>query len=134
MVKKVKSYKDLEIWQLARELIKKVYKLLETFPKEEKYGIVSQTKDSVVSIAGNTAESYGRFHYKDKIKFIYNSRGSLFETESHLLISKTLNFVNKNIGLFVSENNGIESYNRTGGLNNGIQSIAQKASAMNLET
>ena len=40
----VKNYKDLEIWQLFEKLIIKVYKLLATFPPEEKFGIVSQAK------------------------------------------------------------------------------------------
>ena len=65
----IKSFEDLEVWQIAIELIKVVYQLLNTFPKDEKYGIVAQGKDSVVSIAGNIAEGFGRFHYKDKQKF-----------------------------------------------------------------
>lgn len=93
--KAIKSYKDLEIWQLAVKLIVKVYQLLKTFPKEEKFGIISQTKDSVVSIASNIAEAWGRYHFKDRIKFLYNSRGSLLETENHLIISEKLGFINK---------------------------------------
>ena len=92
----VKNYKDLEIWQLFEKLIIKVYKLLATFPPEEKFGIVSQAKNSVVSIAGNIAEGFGRFYFRDKIVFYYHSRASLFETESHLIISKELGFVNEN--------------------------------------
>lgn len=92
---KVKSFKDLEIWQLAVQLVKKVYKLLETFPREEKFGIIAQAKDSVVSVPGNIAESFGRFHFRDRIKFIYNARGSLFETESHFQVSKAIGFINK---------------------------------------
>lgn len=92
-VQTVKSFKDLEIWQLATDLCVNVYKLLKDFPKEEIYGLTSQTKDTVVSVAANIAESYGRFHYKDKIKFLYNSRGSLLEVESHLLVGQKLQMV-----------------------------------------
>ena len=95
MENKIRDYKDLEIWQLAVKIIVKVYRLLRTYPKDEKYGIIAQVKDAVVSIASNIAESYGRFHYKDRIKFLYNARGSLLETENHLLISRELGFVNK---------------------------------------
>ena len=91
----IKSFENLEVWQLAIELAKIVYRLLETFPKEERFGIIAQTKNSVVSVSGNIAEGFGRFHYKDKIKFYYNSRGSLLETKSHLLVSKTIGFVNE---------------------------------------
>lgn len=92
-MKKIKSYKDLEIWQLAIKLIVKVYKLLDTFPKDERFGIIAQGKDSVVSIAANIAEGYGRWHFKDRINFIYNSRASLFETETHLIIGNKLGFI-----------------------------------------
>lgn len=92
----IKNFTDLEIWQLANKIVIKVYKLLSTFPKDERYGIVEQCKDSVVSIPGNIAEGFGRFHYKDKTKFYYNARGSLSETSSHLLISNSLGFINAN--------------------------------------
>lgn len=95
-MRKVKNFEDLEIWQLAKQLAVKIYRLLKTFPLEEKFGIVAQTKDAVVSIAGNIAEGYGRFHFKDRIKFYYNSRGSLLETKSHLSVSKALGFINQN--------------------------------------
>lgn len=91
----VKSYKDLEIWQLSEKLIIKVYRLLATCPPEEKFGIVAQAKDSVVSIAGNIAEGFGRFYFRDKIVFYYHSRASLFETESHLVTSEKLGFINE---------------------------------------
>lgn len=92
---RVKSFKDLEVWQLAKALVAEVYKLLESFPKEEKYGIIAQSKNSVVSVPGNIAESFGRFHLRDKIQFLYNARGSLSETESHLLVSQTVGFINQ---------------------------------------
>lgn len=97
----IKNYKDLEIWKLSQELIAKVYKLLNTFPKEEKFGIIAQGKDSVVSIAGNIAEGFGRYYFKDKIVFYYHSRASLFETESHILTSQKIGFINdSNIKLY----------------------------------
>jgi len=100
---KIKSYKDLEIWQLAIKLIVKVYRLLKTFPKDERFGIVAQGKDSVVSIAANIAEGYGRWHFKDRINFIYNSRASLLETETHLIIGNKLGFVKNNSQMLYRE-------------------------------
>ena len=105
MIKEIKSvgisFTDLEVWRLARQIIVKTYKLLDAFPLEEKYGIVSQSKDSVISIAANIAEGFGRFYFKDKIKFYYNARGSLEETTSHLLIANDLGFINdKNFAFY----------------------------------
>lgn len=97
----IKSFTDLEIWQLARDTIVKVYKLLNTFPQEEKFGVVAQCKDSVSSIAANIAEGFGRYYFKDRIRFLYNSRGSLEETKSHLLTSEALGFITqKNYTLY----------------------------------
>lgn len=91
---KIRSYKDLEIWQLAVQLIISVYKLLKTFPTNERFGLIAQIKDAVVSVASNIAESFGRFHYKDKINFLYNARGSLVEVDSHLAVAEALGFIN----------------------------------------
>lgn len=89
----VNKFIDLEIWQLARMLSVKVYQLLKDFPSDEKFGIVSQCKSSVISVPANIAEGFGRYHFADKIKFYYNARGSLLETKSHLLVSESLGFI-----------------------------------------
>lgn len=96
----IRTYKDLEIWQLSVDLTVKVYKLIETFPKEEKYSLTAQIKDAVVSVSSNIAESFGRYHTKDKINFIYNARGSLFEVESELAVAIALGFINNNNELY----------------------------------
>lgn len=91
---KIGSFKDLEIWQIARSLVEKVYKLTKFFPPEEKYVLVTQIHDSVISIASNIAEGFGRYYFKDNIRFQLNARASLNETESHLLVSKSLGYIN----------------------------------------
>ncbi|HXF44199.1 MAG TPA: four helix bundle protein [Candidatus Paceibacterota bacterium] len=60
-----KSFKELLVWQKARDLAVETYKLTEAFPKEELYGITSQMRRALVSISSNIAESYNRFHKKD---------------------------------------------------------------------
>lgn len=92
---KIKSFEDLEVWQLAIDLAVKVYKLISYFPKEEKYGIVDQLRRAVTSISANIAEGFGRYHYKDSVKFFYNARGSLLEVHSFLLLAKRLNLISE---------------------------------------
>lgn len=92
---KIKSFEDLEVWQLAIDLAVKVYKLISYFPKEEKYGIVDQLRRAVTSISANIAEGFGRYHYKDSVKFFYNARGSLLEVHSFLLLTKRLNLISE---------------------------------------
>ncbi len=67
---------------MARELVVKVYGASECFPSEEVYGMRRQLRNAAASIAANIAEGFGRYHHKDNLKFLYNARGSLAETES----------------------------------------------------
>ena len=88
-----KSFKELQIWQMSEILVENVYKQTELFPKSEKFNLVSQLRRSSVSIAGNIAESWGRYHYADKIRVLYIARGEIEELRAYLSISKKLNFI-----------------------------------------
>ncbi|MFA5033426.1 MAG: four helix bundle protein [bacterium] len=96
---KIKHFSDLEVWQIGKDIVKEVYKITGSFPKEEIYDITSQIKRAVVSVPANIAEGFGRFHYLDKNKFYLNARGSLCELESHILIAKELEFVKQDTKL-----------------------------------
>lgn len=88
----IKSYKDLLIWQKGITIVKLVYQIVKTFPQEEIYALSSQLKRASVSIPSNIAEGYGR--NTDKFSnFLDISRGSLFELETQLIISKELGFI-----------------------------------------
>jgi four helix bundle protein len=90
-----KDFTDLEIYQLAEELILDVYRTSKDFPKEEIYGVTSQLRRAAISIALNIAEGYGRYHFKDKVIFLYNARGSLLETKSIVLICSKLGYLSE---------------------------------------
>ena len=93
----IRSFENLEVWQIAKELVVKVYELTAVFPKDEIFGITSQIKRASLSIPANIAEGFGRFHYLDKAKFYLNARGSLFELKSHLLIAIELKLLDETI-------------------------------------
>ncbi len=76
------NYKDLIVWQKARVLVKDVYSLVAIFPYDEKFGISSQMKRSVISISSNIAEGAGRSSDKDFMRFLDIANGSAFELES----------------------------------------------------
>lgn len=69
------SYKDLDAWKNAMELVKEVYLLTKKFPKEEMYGLTSQTKRAAASVPSNIAEGLGRQYKKDTLPFFHISRG-----------------------------------------------------------
>jgi len=87
------NFKNLRIWQDACDLTVEIYKLIDKFPPTEKYGLSSQLGRSANSIGANIAESCGRFHFKDRTKFLYNARGSLYETSHHLNIAFRLKYI-----------------------------------------
>ncbi len=85
-----KSFKDLIVWQKSRDLAVVVYRLTEQFPKSELYGLMSQMRRAVISISSNIAESYHRFHRKEKQQFLAIAFGSGSELESQIEIAKVL--------------------------------------------
>ena len=74
---------DLEVYQLARELSAMAWKIYDTLDWQDKKTMGDQFIRSADSVGANIAEGYGRFHYLDKIRFYYNSRGSLLESVAH---------------------------------------------------
>ena len=76
------NYKKLDAWQQSMQLVKEIYLMTKTFPKEELYALTSQTKRAAVSVPCNIAEGIGRNYKKDTIQFLHISRGSLYEVET----------------------------------------------------
>ncbi|TRZ94579.1 MAG: four helix bundle protein [Dehalococcoidia bacterium] len=89
---KFTSFTEMPVWQKAHKMVLNVYKLTASFPKEEVYGLTSQMRGAALSVSGNIAEAFGRFHYLDKNKFYLNARGSLEETKNYLIISGDLGY------------------------------------------
>jgi len=90
---KFASFTEMPVWQKAHRLVLDMYKLTGSFPREEVYGLTSQVRRSTLSISGNIAEAFGRFHYLDKNRFYLNARGSLEETKNYLIVSHDLEYI-----------------------------------------
>jgi len=88
-----KGFRTLKAWQKAYELTLDVYKLTKRFPKEEMYGLTSQLQRAAVSVPANIAEGYERNHRKEYLQFLFIAKGSLGETETHLLLAKDLGYL-----------------------------------------
>ena len=86
-------YKDLKVWQKAIELSIDIYQITEKFPKDERFGLVSQMNRSSVSIPSNIAEGAGRNGQKDFNNFLGIALGSCFELDTQLVISNKLNYL-----------------------------------------
>jgi four helix bundle protein len=87
------GHKNLKAWQKSITIVKEVYKLTESFPKSEVYGLTSQARRASVSIAANIAEGASRKHATDRKRFYEISRSSLVELDTHVEISLALEFL-----------------------------------------
>jgi four helix bundle protein len=91
----IKHFVDLDAWQVNREVVLVIYKITKKFPKDEKFGLTSQLRRASVSIITNIAEGWGRFHYKDKVRFYHQARGSNTEVQSLLIVAKDLGYISE---------------------------------------
>ena len=89
----INSYRDLDVWKQSRQLLKSVYQLSRSFPKEEQFGLTNQLRRAAISVPSNIAEGSGRNHSKDSIQFFFIARGSLYEIETQLIISFDLEYI-----------------------------------------
>jgi four helix bundle protein len=87
MMETKSTFEDLEIWQLAKSLRKRVSVLARTFPAEEKYRLSDQLIRASRSVTANIAEGYGRYHYQENIQFCRQARGSLYEIIDHITVA-----------------------------------------------
>ncbi len=89
----MRNYKKIKAWQTADELVTEVYMITRNFPKNELYGLTSQLRRSVISVAANICEGASRRHKKDYLHFLYMARGSLMETEYLLSLSSRFKYL-----------------------------------------
>jgi|SRR5690606_4869939 len=87
------NLKGIKVWIKAIELSTLVYGAVANFPNEEKYGLSSQIKRSVVSIASNIAEGAGRNSKNEFIYFLGIARGSSYELQTQILIAQNLKLI-----------------------------------------
>jgi four helix bundle protein len=87
-----RSYKDLVVWQKGIALAKLVYGLTQSFPSEEKFGIVAQMRRAAVSVPSNIAEGQARRTTGEFIQFLSHAEGSVAELDTQLILSIELNF------------------------------------------
>ena len=90
-----RSFEDLEIWKLGRQLRKEFSALVKFFPKEEKFRLSDQIIRCSRSVTSNIAEGYGRFYYQENIQFCRQARGSLSESLDHLICAFDEEYISK---------------------------------------
>jgi four helix bundle protein len=92
---KPQSYKDLVVWQKGIALAKAVYRLTQSFPSTEKFGLVAQMRRAAISIPSNLAEGQARHTTGEFVQFISYAEGSVAELDTQLFLSTELKFCDR---------------------------------------
>ena len=92
------GFESLQVWQKAHALMLLVHReVVRYLPPEEKWDLADQIRRSSKSVGANIAEGHGRYYYRDRVRFCYNARGSLSETENHLRVAHELGYISEQI-------------------------------------
>lgn len=94
-VAKIRTFENLVAWQEAHKLTLLVYRVTEKFPSSEKFNLTSQLRRAAVSNESCIAEGFCRYHYKERLQFYYDARGSIGEIQSQMLDARDLHFISK---------------------------------------
>src|SRR5437764_505 len=92
---KIRSHRDLIVWQKAMDMVESVYRGSDCFPRTEVYGLTSQIRRAVTSIPAKLAEGQGRRLTKEYLYFLANARGSLLELDTHLESALRLGYLSR---------------------------------------
>lgn len=106
----MRPHEKLEVWRRAIDLVIRIYKMTESFPREERFGLISQIRRAAVSIPANIAEGAARQSGKEFCYFLSNAQGSVSELATELLISHRLGYVSDSV--YHSDNDELSSVGR----------------------
>jgi four helix bundle protein len=90
---RIESYRDLNAWKLAMEIVIQIYRITRRFPAEEKFGLISQLRRAAVSLPSNIAEGHSRLGPGEFRRFVSIARGSVAEVETQIGVAVALRFV-----------------------------------------
>ena len=113
---------DMEIYQISMEIGESIWNIVMGWNTFAQNAMGLQITKSADSIAANFSEGFGRFNYKDRKRFMYYSRGSLFETKTWLRKARNRKLVQEND--YNSLSNSLEKLGVK--LNNYITTIKKK--------
>ena len=87
------SFEKLDVWKLGRQLTLDIYRISNTFPDEERFGLTSQIRRAAVSITSNIAEGTSRNTGKEQARYTEISYGSLLEVLNQMIIAYDLEYI-----------------------------------------
>ena len=103
MSERVLSYTDLEVWKRSMTLVKEIFAITSYFPPTELYSLTNQIRRAATSVPANIAEGWGRETPGNYLQFLRNSKGSLFELHTLLILASELNYLEKETHFRINE-------------------------------
>lgn len=91
----LRSHRKLEVWKLSMDFVKEIYRLTETFPPSEMYGLTTQMRRAAISIPSNLAEGAARKGTKEFKQFLNIAQGSSSELDTQIELALMLGFIDK---------------------------------------
>ena len=98
------NHKQLNVWSASLDIIKSIYLITDSFPKNEIFGITAQVRRAAVSIISNIAEGSSRKTAKERKRYFEIARSSLVEIDSQITVAIHLNYIDKNDLIDLEEN------------------------------
>ena len=89
----ITSFKQLDVWKKAHQAVMDVYRITETFPDTEKFGLTSQMRRAAVSVPTNIAEGFARRKPNDKARFYTIAEGSTSESSYLVFLAREFKYV-----------------------------------------
>ncbi|MEO5945890.1 MAG: four helix bundle protein [Chitinophagaceae bacterium] len=116
------AHKNLDVYKISLQLVKEIYKLTKTFPKEEQYALINQLRRAAVSVCSNIAEGSSRITKPDRKRFYEISRSSLVEIDTQIEVALIIEY------LKINQIEALESY-----LNSVFAMLSKMISNLNSE-
>jgi len=98
MAATIASYRDLDVWNRAMELVVACYRVTGEFPRTEELGLKAQLRRAATSVPSNIAEGHGRSSTGAYLRHLSIAHGSLMELETQLDIARRLKYTTRRLG------------------------------------
>ncbi|WP_456379339.1 four helix bundle protein [Lutibacter sp.] len=99
----MRNFREYDVWIDGMKMVNDIYEIVEEFPKDERFTLISQMTRSAVSIPSNIAEGASRSSEKDFGRFLEISLGSAFELETQVRIAERRKYIKDKKSLDVIE-------------------------------
>ena len=93
----MRDFRNYKVWHLSLDFVEEIYRITDSFPPEERYGLSSQMRRAAVSIVSNIAAGASRSSEIDFARFIEMSVGSTFEIETQIIVAVRLSYIEQKV-------------------------------------